>query len=169
MLGLKRLDLSGNGLTYASLESLADILIRKSTLEWLALAKNPLESLEGLWPALCGLKQLGYLDLSHTGLRANAVGRLAEASPGLVSLAELRLSGNHIGEAGMARLIQNLHRLSALRRLDCSDNDVPEESMQVVLGAFGAAMRLGGIQLEAVEVGQRSTSRGGSPKRALLV
>ena len=92
-----------------------------------------------------------------------------EASPGFQALTELRLGGNRLREVGMTRLIRQLHCLPALRRLDCSDNGVPEESMGLVLGALGAAMKLGDVRLDAVAMGQGHGVEGSGAKHAMLL
>ncbi|XP_054426236.1 protein NLRC5 [Pteronotus mesoamericanus] len=186
----RKLDLSDNGLTVAGMHDMLSVLSTCQTLADLHISlkdktvvltfTSELEGQEGtreraavpddlVLPMPSALPPCSLqVRLTHCGLQAEHLEPLCTALRGSRSLGHLDLSGNALGDPGVAQLLPWLPRLGTLHSLNLSENGLSLDTVCSLAQCFSTVRRWV-LQLDVSFESQRVILRGDRRARNLSV
>ena len=121
---LKKLNLSDNNMTGKVVYDLADVIANNTSLEWLYLGGNNLQSSAGvILQALKGVSNVKVLDLNDNNMSEEVASDLADVIKNNVQLEELHLFNNKL-QSSCTVILQALKRNSNLKKLNLKGNNM---------------------------------------------
>ena len=121
---LKKLNLSDNNMTGKVVYDLADVIANNTSLEWLYLGGNNLQSSAGvILQALKGDSNVKVLDLNDNNMSEEVASDLADVIKNNAQLEELRLFNNKL-QSSCTVILQALKRNSNLKTLNLNGNNM---------------------------------------------
>ena len=128
--GLKKLDLSENGLTNLVVENLADVIKSNTSLEKLHLADNELKSSASvILKSLKATSTLNTLDLTNNTMKCDVAGDLADVIETNTFLENLHLANNDL-KSSAAVVLEALKSNSNLKTLNLAKNNMIDDVVE---------------------------------------
>uniref|UniRef100_A0A673M3N6 NACHT domain-containing protein n=1 Tax=Sinocyclocheilus rhinocerous TaxID=307959 RepID=A0A673M3N6_9TELE len=159
---LRNLTLDLKGAAEDEVATLMEALPKTTSFESLSLSQLVLgdHGATVLGRALQSVPNLKSINLSQCSVWTAARGQdLVRGLVQCVSLAEIRLDSVILDEEGITILAQGFSRLTSLRRLSLSDNNVTDQAGEKLLAALSHCRVLQKLQLSKNQLGQASAAK----------